>query len=119
MSAVFAIKHLPKRTRVLLGILIAIAICETTIVCSWLWFTKPQTRYAPLYNESTFRTLLVGMTEEEVVRRLGRPLSVVGKDMTEIWYYSEPLKSKNYSHRVVVFDKHKQLIDKAAFDIAD
>jgi hypothetical protein len=126
MSAAW--KGLPRRTRRLLWVLLFVATGEAAVVVSWLWLTRPLTRFAPRYNEAVFRSVPLGCTEDYALRALGPPLQTRRFERerfesgqvapTVVWYYSQSL-SKNFSVRSLVFSEKHLLLQKVSYEIAD
>jgi hypothetical protein len=115
----------PRRTRRLIVILLCVASVESVAVVSWLWITRPLTRFAPKYDEVVFQSLPLGCTEDYVLKALGPPLQMrlerFGSGQgapTIVWYYSQPL-AKNFKVRALVFSEQHLLLKKSSYEIAD
>lgn len=69
-------------------------------------FETHDTEYAAGYKEEIFRSLEMGINQDEVKRRLGEPVSTRAfADGNACWYYSRHgRKSKNYFVRLLEFD---------------
>src|SRR5262249_11417542 len=103
----------------ILMLLISLVLATAGTFFSVVWTKRPQTRYAAGFDERTFVSMPLGLTADEVVRRLGPPLQKKeDPDGTAVWYYSEGL-SKNFAHRALVIDQSGRLIHKTAWDIWD
>ncbi len=72
------------------------------------------TAYAEGYTESGFCSLELGMTREEVVRILGRPLDYEESLRRREWSYTKSPSSTSYHVRGVVFDAAGTLVAKRA-----
>src|SRR3989442_14634433 len=99
-----------------LPLLIALVIMEIAIFGSYLWISRPQTRFASGFNEKVFRGLELGTSPKDVTRVLGPPLATrevenLDKTTVTVWYYSEPL-AKSFKHRALVFDRSQRLVQK-------
>src|SRR6266571_5520189 len=108
--------NMPKgrsRTKVLLGVLLAVLILVGGLVGGWLWLTRSRTEYAPRFDESAFRSLPLGVSEDAAVEKVGHPLSKETIDGTEVWRYTRPL-GKSFSNRALVFDQRHILIRKVS-----
>jgi hypothetical protein len=69
-------------------------------------FDKHDTEYAAGFKEEAFRSLEMGIRQDEVKRRLGEPVSTKSfPDGYTCWYYSRHgAKSKSYFVRLLEFD---------------
>jgi hypothetical protein len=87
------------------------------------FFAPEDTDYAVGYNEKTFKGILIGASEEEVVEKLGEPLAKrsfpepIMKDLfpdgSTAWYYSQHgPSSKSYFVRMLVFDAEGRVFRK-------
>lgn len=106
------------RKRTLLGVLFLVLLLEGGLVGGWRWLARSKTEYAPRFDESTFRSLSLGISEDAAVQKLGVPLSKEAIDATEVWRYTRPL-GKSFSTRSLIFDHKRTLIKKVSYDIAD
>ncbi|MBN2383244.1 hypothetical protein JXQ70_10210 [bacterium] len=72
------------------------------------------TKYAVGYKEDVFQSLKMGLTQYEVKKLIGEPLTERKNDKGDIiWHYSEP--GKKYDHfynRVLIFDINGKLIER-------
>jgi len=81
----------------------ALLLVGTTVCLAYLWLRKDkilygeQTVYSFGYKESNFKKVLVGMSVEQVVDLLGKPLSQSTQMWSEVWIYvptnAEPASS--------------------------
>jgi hypothetical protein len=74
-----------------------------------LGFGKDEdTEYSRGYSDQAFRTIKVGMTEQEVLAILGPPLERASLGGTrETWRWSRSPGSKSYRVRAVVFEARR------------
>lgn len=75
-----------------------------------------KTRYAPGYREEAFRSLKPGMSEEEVRKLLGEPLSrrTIPDGRTVLYYSEQATPTDNYLMRNLVFDDQGRLLERRA-----
>jgi outer membrane protein assembly factor BamE (lipoprotein component of BamABCDE complex) len=69
-------------------------------------FDRNDTEYATAFKEEVFRALEMGLSQDDVKRRLGEPVSTkTFSDGDTCWYYSRHGKqSKSYFVRLLEFD---------------
>jgi hypothetical protein len=79
-------------------------------------FDKDDTEYSSGFNETVFRSLEMGLPQNEVARRLGNPfLTRTFADGNTCWYYSRHgRKWKSYFVRVLEFDRDWRLMRRYA-----
>lgn len=79
-------------------------------------FETHDTEYAAGFKEQVFRSLEMGIAQDEVKRRLGEPVSTkTFPDGDICWYYSRHgAKSKNYFVRLLEFDDKGLLVARRA-----
>jgi outer membrane protein assembly factor BamE (lipoprotein component of BamABCDE complex) len=70
------------------------------------------TKYAPGYDETKFRSISKGVSKANVRTRLGDPLAArTFADGETVWYYSEQAAATdNYFVRNVVFDRDGHVV---------
>jgi outer membrane protein assembly factor BamE (lipoprotein component of BamABCDE complex) len=73
-------------------------------VASWLY--QSDTAYARGFSEEAFAAISIGSDRQEVLKRLGEPLSKrMAFDGREYWYYSRPgINHQNYWNFIVIVD---------------
>lgn len=78
--------------------------------CEWTGTT--QTEYAPGYTERQFRRVSVGDTQEEVIERLGQPLTQFTPAEAEgfSWVYTASVENNYYWHRAIAFDTSGRVV---------
>nr|WP_256433108.1 outer membrane protein assembly factor BamE [Myxococcus sp. CA040A] len=74
------------------------------------------TVYSARYSDRGFRTILPGMSEEQVRHALGEPLRVQELDPPygAVWSYSKSAKKDNYRIRTVRFGEDGKVVTKTA-----
>ena len=79
-------------------------------------FFKDGTVYSAGFDETTFRSLPMGVDQSTVERELGPPISTKAFPWGNVcWYYSEAGdSSENYFVRVLVFDTSRTLVARYA-----
>lgn len=77
---------------------------------------KHDTEYAAGFKEEIFRSLEMGITQDDVKRRLGEPVSMkTFPDGDTCWYYSRHgVTSKSYFVRLLEFDDKGLLVARRA-----
>ncbi len=97
------------------GALLAILITPV-LMCGWFHLTAidkvssqlypSDTEYASGFSEEAFATISLGTDSQEVLKRLGQPLSKrMAFDGREYWYYSRPgVNYQNYWNVIIVVD---------------
>jgi hypothetical protein len=129
---------------------VGIAFVVYLTICTVFWIVFAEnTRYSPCYTEAEFESINLGMTVEEVERKLGPSLSIdeysgsqfvrtlifpstvnsdagFGESETKqhitkrVLSYSEPgLRFESYYVRNLVFDEHGKVVDKFSGFYAD
>ena len=66
--------------------LICFAGVIVAIGAVWYWYIFLSTQYAPGYSDSKFRRVTLGMREDELIRVVGKPLSI-HTNATDGWIY--------------------------------
>jgi hypothetical protein len=99
------------------GASVALGALLVAVACTFIAILFPfDTAYAPGYSEAAFRSVQIGDSREEVIARLGEPLSIhsVGIEGTETWgewlRYSRSPSGKNYLVRQFMLDSEGRVV---------
>ncbi len=79
------------------------------------------TEYAPQFSESAFDEIEAGLSDEEVVRLLGRPLNVMTYTASGLtaWHYTSESGPGLWKQRIVDFDSSSMRVLRARRQLGD
>jgi steroid 5-alpha reductase family enzyme len=77
------------------------------IISHVIFFFTDATEWAPNYSEDVFKKIHSGLSQEEVLKLLGKPLEEEKYIDREIWRYTRAPIDSNYWFRIIVFDNKR------------